>query len=75
MTNKLFRASKDFVKKSDDHCLVIYLNKDKSAVEAVGDNIWLKLTHRMTQSQMWVTLFLMDSPYALSTDQPESVQM
>ena len=42
MTNKLFRASKDFVKKSDDHCLVLYLNKDRSAVEAVGDNIWVK---------------------------------
>ena len=32
-TNKLFRASKDFVKKSDDHCLVLYLKH--------GDNIWL----------------------------------
>ena len=37
-TNKLFRASK----KRDEHCLVIYLNKDKSDVEAIGDNIWIK---------------------------------
>ena len=35
-TNKLFRASKDFVKQSDEHCLVVYLNN--SAV----DNIWIK---------------------------------
>ena len=35
-TNKLFRASKDFVKQSDEHCLVLYLNN--SAV----DNIWIK---------------------------------
>jgi hypothetical protein len=36
-TNKRFRATKDFVNRSDEHCLV--LNKDKSAVE---DNIWIK---------------------------------
>ena len=35
-TNKLFRASKDFAKQSDEHCLILYLNN--SAV----DNIWIK---------------------------------
>jgi hypothetical protein len=55
-TNKLFRASKDFVKKSDDHCLLLSLNKDKSAVEAVGDNILEKTAveknGRQLQKQM-----------------------
>ena len=35
-TNKLFRASKDFVKQSYEHCIVLYLNN--SAV----DNIWIR---------------------------------
>ena len=31
-------TNKDFVKQSDEHCLVLYLNKVKSAV----DNMWIK---------------------------------
>ena len=36
-------TNKDFVKQSDEHCLVLYLNKVKSAV----DNMWIKASVSM----------------------------
>ena len=40
--NKLDAASKNFVKKKNEHCIVLTLSPDQSTIEASGDSVWLK---------------------------------
>ena len=39
--NYLYKSSKSFVRKTDENCLVLTLNKEKTGLELCGDNVWV----------------------------------
>ena len=42
-SKKLVRVSKDVVKKTGKHCLVLTLNDEGTALEGAGDGVWVTL--------------------------------
>ena len=42
-SKKLVHVSKDVVKKTGKHCLVLTLNDEGTALEGAGDSVWVTL--------------------------------
>ena len=40
--NKLLSASKTFVNKTNEHCLVLTFDDSRTGLEGAGDDVWVK---------------------------------
>ena len=41
--SKLTSTAKSFVRKNNEHCLVLSLSKDMTSLEGAGDNVWVDI--------------------------------